>query len=252
MAVDGYTVDDFIRQVNLKLRADHAGSIEDLDKIAALEEAKSQVWRLLVASDNGWFVVPSQNSPSADDHFPDITQAAGRIYDLPPAFHQMYYVDVTTASKQDFKFIAIQMRDSTYRKKRRTTSAAAASSDEREYYYDIIGANPAKLVLAEGLPTSVVLAVTIFFVRILDRWTALADSVDDMILPFMPVVVTRAAQILAAGVGDKEMASDLRAEWQEQRAEILAITPRLLSDPAGLLDSASGKRPQKVTGSGRL
>lgn len=252
MAVDGFTVDDFMRQVNLKLRADHAGSIEDLDKIAALEEAKSQVWRLLVASDNGWFVVPSQKSPGADDHFPDITQAAGRSYDLPPAFHQMYYVDVTTAAKQDFKFIATQMRDSTYRAKRRTTTAAAASAGKKEYYYDIVGINPAKLVLAEGLPTSEVLAVTIFFVKMLDRWTALTDSVDDMILPFMPVVVTRAAQILAAGVDDREMASELRDEWQEQKAELLAVAPRLLSDPAGLLDSASGKRPRKVTEAGRL
>ncbi len=252
MAVDGYTVADFIRQVNLKLRADHAGSIFDLDKIAALEEAKSQVWRLLVASDNGWFVVPSQKSPGADDHFPDITQAAGRSYDLPPAFHQMYYVDVTTASKQDFKFLATQMRDSKYRGKRRTTTAAAATSGEKEYYYDIVGANPAKLVLAEGLPTSEVLAVTIFFVKILDRWTALTDSVDDMILPFMPVIATRAAQILAAGVGDQEMAGQLRAEWQEQRAEILAVSPRLLSDPAQITDLSDGPTPQRVTQAGRF
>lgn len=252
MAVDGYTVNDFLRQVNLRLRKDHAGAIENKDKIAAMEEAKSQLWRLLVASDNGWFVVSSQVSPGADDHFPQITAADGRSYDLPPAFHQMYYVDITTATKQDFEFYNTQMRDEKFKKKRRTTSASNALAAERVYYYDIIGINPAKLLMAEGLPTGEVLDVTIFFVRLLDRWTAVADSVDDMVLPFLPAIAAGAASLLAPGRGDTSLASSLRDDWDRMKSEVLAVSDRLIADPKLSSGLSAAVPPTKVTQGGKL
>lgn len=251
MAVTGFTVGDFLRNVNLKLRLNHAGSIEKEDKIAALEEGKSKIWRALVASDEGWFVVQSQRvTPSADDHFADITNLV-LVHNLPKNFHQMYFIDLPEAGKQDTRFEPTTMREKPFRDDRRATSATPAGT--KEYLYDIIGVNPVKLVLVRLITATLSpLQVTLHYVRMLDRWTAEADNVDDILLPFMPAVTAYATRLLAAGSGDQALRASLDEDWQSAFNEVMAVAARDKSGVLTVSGTTDASHRRKVSETGKL
>jgi len=240
MAVNNFTVADFLRRLNIKLRR-HAGAIDTADKVAALEEAQQEVWSTLLRASAAWFVVESQNVTSGDDDFFPVLVPATREYDLPKNFHQLYYVDVFESGQEDLEFLSGYMTANKYKQKRR--SGAATAAGEKEYYYDVVGTNPSRFVMAQALPTAVTsLDVKLFYVKILDRLVAETDSIDDTILPFIGPATSYAASMLAAGVGAGELSSLWMNHWTLRKSELPLIATRLLAD-APIVSGLSGDLP---------
>jgi len=242
MAVNNFTVADFLRRLNIKLRR-HAGSIDTADKVAALEEAQQEVWSTLLRASAAWFVAESQNVTSGNDDFFPVLVPATREYSLPKNFHQMYYVDVFESGQEDLEFLSAYMDATKYKKKRR--SGAATNTGEKEYYYDVVGTNPSRFVMAQALPTTIAsLDVKLFYVKILDRLADETDSIDDTILPFIGPATSYAASMLAAGVGAEELSSYWMKHWMERKSELPLIANRLLAD-APIISGHSGDLPPK-------
>lgn len=229
MAISGFTVADAIRRVNFRLRS-HAAAIPKADKIAAIDEAQHELWRLLVLSDRGWFVVQSQSdTPADDDYFPDLTNGT-KEYDLPPNFFQMYYVQASGGAA-DYWLNFEPMSGKDFKDNRRKTSNV--SSTEKQYYYDVVGHDPRRLVMAEDIPSAVSpLGVTLFYVKFLDRLTAETDSIDTVLWPFIGAAADYAAACLAGGVGDTAMEDRLLAKWDAKRMEIQASAEPNKADPS--------------------
>lgn len=250
MAVDGFTVATIIPRIRQRLRR-HASAIARADYIDAIDDAQRELWKVLVLSNNGWFVVQSQNAtPGNDDYFADMT-AGDRDFALPANFHQMYYVDVTAASYLDTAIQFSPMSEQPYKDKRRTTTAVASA--QREFLYDITS-HPPYMRLAEPLHADLDgLTVTLHYVRALDKLSAADDSLDHLPIQFWPFVADNAAAQLARGLAD---AADL-ASYYEQRVmnakpEIATAANRNMADSPTVSGKPRTFEWQRETQTGRL
>lgn len=250
MATSAFTVSDAIRRVNRKLRG-RAGAVSKLDKIEAIDDAHQALWRTLLMSYRGWFVVESQKIESGDpDFFPDIVDTATE-YDLPTELHQIYYIESTIAGRQDYKFHPTTMPDDEFRKRRQ--SVVTVTSNEKSYWYDVVGDNPPRLVLGQSIPPSVSpLVVKIWYVKRLDKLTAEADILTAAPVPFFGPMCALAAAQIASDIEAFDLCAKLKAEWEEARFEVVALAQRTIAEPLATPHLDAEGRPMPAGQQGAL
>ena len=224
----------------MKLRR-HAAACDRRDIIEAVDDAQQELWRRLVLADRAWFVQVSTAVTSL---------TAGTFsYNFDADFHQIYFFEVTEAGKENVVFSYAAMGSDGFKKRRRST--ATVQESVTEFFYDVIGDNPAQLVLAGGLPTTwATLAVQIFYVRQLAKVSTEAATLDSAVVPFLGPLAARAAAQVVCSI-NPELALKLEAEWDRAVPEIAALTKRQVADPE-LTGSQRDSIPHPVSEGGRL
>ena len=241
MPVNGFTVGDVVRLVNLRLRA-HAAAIPKRAKIAAIDDAHSEFWRTAVLANTGWFVRDAAVPLTVTD---DETE-----YELPDDFYRLYFLAGADGA-EELVFEYAPMTELPFVKHRRT--GGPTPSGTTQYFYDIVGSNPASIVFSRPAPVGGGnLTVNYKYVRLLDRLTAEADSIDEVAWPFVGAAADYAAGMLAGGVGDSGLAQELMGRWAAKREEIVAMADRNVFGPMAQTGLARTLPAQRAAGQGSV
>lgn len=133
-------------------------------KIAALNQAKTEVWKVMVGADpqENWFLATANLSLTADT----------REYALTTGLHQLRQIEVTTSGYEYVEFVKGRLDDESFRRDRAATDASATS----EILYDVYGSPPGTLMLARYPPTA--LTLKLWYIALPTEWTALDTNID--------------------------------------------------------------------------
>ncbi len=188
MAVNGFTVADLLSRLNMRMRR-HAANIPQKHKIEALDEGQSQMWREVVRRRRGWFVDEATVTINPTDF----------EYALPDECFSIYNIEGPDGARY-FNFHFSPMSEHQFQEARRKNEPTESAT--ADYYYDVVGQNPMLLVMANRIPVNATpMGLAVKYVRMLDRLTALNQTIDDTVWPFAGAVVNAAAALLTAGVG---------------------------------------------------
>lgn len=179
-------------------------------KIALLDMAKDEVWKVLVGSSaqENWFVDSSQSTSSGqNDYFAPLVVTAREFF-LPPDFHQMRTVEVTTASKENIRFVKGRLHDEDFRRER-----ASQQSFQNEVLFDIIGPAPGKLFLSLFAPSA--LALRLWYIQHPTAWAALGSSADEFPTSYHGFIAEWAVMRGILGLGDPRFQA-FTMQWSER------------------------------------
>lgn len=195
-------------------------SFEDDTKIALLNLAKEEVWKILVGSQaqQNWFVDQSQSAlPGQNDHF-GLLAVNQREYVLPPNFHQMRVVEVVTTGKEHIKIDKSKIDSGGFRQQR-----ASVASFQDQASYDIIGTAPGQMMFALFPPSA--LDLKLWYARHPVAWDAKTDLVDEFPANMHGFIAEWAVQRAALGVGDHKFVGFTK-EWSERLERTLTTYDR--------------------------
>lgn len=133
-------------------------------KIAALNQAKNEVWKVMVGADpqENWFVASQSLS----------IVAGTREYALAAGTHQLRQIEVATADYATIEFTKARLDDEEFRRLRALTGASSSSIIP----YDVYGSPPGTLMLAVYPPAAMTL--TVWYIALPAEWTALDTNID--------------------------------------------------------------------------
>ena len=89
-------------------------------KVALLDLGKDEVWKILVGSSSqeNWFVGFSQSVASTQNDYFGPLSISAREYTLPPDYHQMRTIEVTSDGKERMRFDKARLHDDEFRRER--------------------------------------------------------------------------------------------------------------------------------------
>ena len=189
-------------------------------KIALLDMAKDEVWKILVGSSSqeNWFVDFSQSdTPGQDDYFGPLSTSA-REYTLPPDFHQMRSIEVTTTNKERIRFDKARLHDDEFRQER-----GSQQSFQNEVMFDIVGVSPGQLFLSLFPPSA--LALKLWYIRHPTVWAALGTSVDEFPASYHGFIAEWAVMRGILGLGDSRFVA-FASEWSQRLERTLTTYNR--------------------------
>lgn len=200
----------------------------DTDKIRLLNAAKNKVWAHLVAAGRAggggnWFIK-------------DGTLALGsgaQDVDLPSDFHDMAFVQATTAGWEGVRFAPSDFYKDVYRENRQQSGNAAATDGTR--LYAISGDTPARFNLDR--PTAGI-SLKIFYTSLLPEYAAAADVIDRIATVYQDAIVNLAAMMSAMSRQDIPLAQLWQAMWNEDKSLIVgAASKRQIAGNVGVVET---------------
>lgn len=181
------------------------------DKIRLLNAAKNKVWSHLVAAGrvNGggnWFVKDGT-----------LTLGSGaQDVDLPSDFHNMAFVQATTAGWEGVRFAPSDYHKDVYRENRQQTGNATSADGTRLYV--IGGDTPARFNLDR--PTAGI-ALKILYTSLLPEYAAATDVIDRVPSVYQDAIVNLAAMMGAMSRQDAVLGPLWQSLWAEDKALII-------------------------------
>lgn len=200
----------------------------DVDlKISLLNMGKDQAWSFMTGSNvqEDWFTVVSQfSTPANPDYFAPFA-AGTREYALPPNFHTLRSIEVSTSGYQHLSFVPRDNDDREFEWRRNQTDVQFDS----EVLYDIVGTNPGTMVLASAPPATI--NVVLRYVRTPTEWTALADTgPDEFPNSALNMIAEWAVQRASLGTKDGRWGQFV-SEWSNQFERWLRTHRRESTEP---------------------
>ena len=179
------------------------------DKIRLLNAAKNKVWQHLLAAGRtgggNWFIKSGA-----------LTLGAGvQDVDLPADFHDIAFVQATTATWEAVRFVPSDFYKDVYRENRQTAGNAVVADGTR--YYTISGDTPARFNLDR--PTAGI-ALLIFYTSILPEYALATDVIDRVATVYQDAIVNLAMLMTEMSRQDAAMAGLWKAMWDEDKTLI--------------------------------
>lgn len=179
------------------------------DKIRLLNAAKNKVWQHLLAAGRAgggnWFVKSGTLALGAG------VQDA----DLASDFHDIAFVQATTAGWEAVRFVPSDFYKDVYRENRQTAGNAAATDGTR--YYTVTGDTPARFNLDR--PTGGI-SLLYFYTSLLPEYSAASDVIDRVATVYQDAIVNLALLMTEISRQDSAMAQLCKAMWDEDKALI--------------------------------
>jgi len=186
------------------------GSFERDSKVALLNVAQIELWKILVGTDpqDNWFVQESQDTDSsAVDFFGPITTTS-RDYPLPNNLHQMRAIEVTNTGLEGIRFTKARLDSGEFRQQR-----GSQLQFDTEALYDLYGVSPGRIIFS-AFPKQT-LNVKLWYARKPTAWTEATDVVDDYPFDTHSIIADYAVKRGLMGITDKAFYLFERA-WAER------------------------------------
>lgn len=195
-------------------------------KIALLDQAKTEAWRVLAGSHGqaNWFGHESQAITStADDYFGPLSTAV-RDYPLPNNFFQLRDIEVVTSGKEGIHFERSNVDDDRFQRER-----ASQQAFTRRVLYALWGAQPGQIRFSL-FPESV-LELRLLYLREPTDWIAEGGTEPDEFPNVAHGFIAEwAATRAILGVGDRRFGA-FKQEWMERLERVLSSFERDSSEP---------------------
>lgn len=185
------------------------------DRVNLLNAAKHMVWLALVAAGRApagignWFAKSTTLAYLSTE----------REKDLPSDFHDILFVEPTTATWEEVAFEGLDFYKDVFQNNRRSATAVVPADGTR--YYVVAGDQPAKLLIDRKCTGGITLQI--WYTSILPEWTAVGDSVTRLPTPYQDAVVNLAAMMTAMSKQDAAIAGIWKSLWDENKALLGAV-----------------------------
>ena len=189
-------------------------------KVALLDMAKDEVWKILVGSSaqENWFVDFSQSTSSGQNDYFGPLSVSVREYFLPPDFHHLRTIEVTTTNKEHIRFNKGRMHDEGFRQER-----GNQQSFQNEVQFDIIGSSPGKMFLSLFPPSA--LELKLWYIQHPTTWASLGSSADEFPASYHGFIAEWAVVRGILGLGDSRFGA-FASEWSQRLERTLTTYNR--------------------------
>ena len=178
-------------------------------KVGILNAARIEFWRLIVTARGAeyWFGATSQHGDSGAENYFPVFQPGQTQYNLPPDFHTLLSVRVTTEPYRALDFTPVQLgSDSEFSLH---TSPSVVWGDRVPY--TILGGAPGQLTFFNEPPA--VLEPVLHYIRTSTAWPNADSSIDEFPASCHDLICEWAAQRIVLGINDRRYPA-YAAQWR--------------------------------------
>jgi len=189
--------------------------------LAFVNEGKDEIWAIMKAVREDYFLHKSQNTTSTDDdYFADLT-IANREFVLPNDFHQLKAIEVLNTGKNEVEFAYRDWANPEFQEARRTSTSNAIGGQRTTYFFTIGGKD--QFIMAQF--PEIAFNLQIWYIRSLpDLDMDGQTKLDEIMHPFSNKIALFAAKRAMLPLQDVRMWQAWRDEWKQaiHRIEVSA------------------------------